>query len=105
MSDRPSENAGDKTRASFLVLGPLLARKGEALVYKPGGCSLQNGGRPVNFHIEAMKEMGAELVKETTDYVLMKATHGLKPATITFPKSSVGATQTVMMAASLVKGL
>ncbi|XP_046848157.1 UDP-N-acetylglucosamine 1-carboxyvinyltransferase-like [Xenia sp. Carnegie-2017] len=86
LSDRPSENAGDKTRASFLVLG---------------GCSLQNDGRPVDFHIEAMKEMGAELVEETTNKVLMKATHGLKPATITFPKSSVGATQTVMMAASL----
>ncbi len=55
----PSTNVGDSTRAAFLVFGPLLARTGKAEVCKPGGCEIKQGGRPVDFHIQAMKDMGA----------------------------------------------
>lgn len=93
-------------RASFLVFGPLLAREGYAEVYKPKGCDIEKGGRKVDFHINAMKEiMGEEDIDETDDFVKME-TSGLKPGviSITFEKSSVGATETAMMAASLREG-
>ena len=84
-----------------------MARTGKAEVCKPGGCEIKQGGRPVDFHIQAMKDMGATtLIKEDADGVFMKAPkNGLKPAKITFKKSSVGATETAMMAASLVEGI
>ena len=94
---------GEKIRASFLVLGPLLAREREANVYHPGGCSLQRGGRPVDFHIKAIVNMKAERIKDKVS-ISMKVKGGLRPGIITFEKSSVGATETVMMAASLVEG-
>ena len=95
-------------RASFLVFGPLLAREGNAEVYKPKGCDIEKGGRKVDFHIQAMMglmETEAGAIHETHDFVKMK-TSGLKPKaiSITFEKSSVGATETAMMAASLREG-
>ena len=96
-------------RASFLVFGPLLAREGYAEVYKPKGCDIEKGGRKVDFHINAMirlMETEAGAIHETHDFVKMK-TSGLKPnevISITFEKSSVGATETAMMAASLYEG-
>ncbi|HHN66536.1 MAG TPA: UDP-N-acetylglucosamine 1-carboxyvinyltransferase [Thermopetrobacter sp.] len=88
-------------RASFWVLGPLLARCHEARVSLPGGCAI--GTRPVDFYLEAMREMGAEIDIEG-GYVVARAPGGLKGARITFPKVSVGATHVVMMAATLANG-
>ena len=83
-----------------------MARTGKAEVYKPGGCKLQKRGRKVDFHIQAMEAMGAKLIEEDDSVVKMKAKDGgLKPGTITFKKPSVGATETAMMAASLVQGM
>lgn len=91
-----------KMRASILVLGPLLARHGEAKVSLPGGCAI--GTRPVDLHILGMKQLGAEI--ELNDgYIHAKAPMGgLKGTDIHLPKVSVGATQNVMMAATLAKG-
>ncbi|XP_028395886.1 uncharacterized protein LOC114519912 [Dendronephthya gigantea] len=105
----PGTNVGKAIRASFLVFGPLLARNREANVYRPGGCKIQKGGRKVDFHIEAMADMGAKKIREDSPetengVISMKAVNGLKSKIITFKKSSVGATETVMMAASLVEG-
>ena len=99
----PTSSAGSKTRASFLVLGPLLARFKAAKVYYPGGCQIGQNGRPVNFHIDALEQMKAT-IEQDTEYVLLKADQGLQGAEIEFPKISVGATQTVVMAACLAKG-
>ena len=91
-----------KMRASVLVLGPLLARFGEAEVSLPGGCAI--GSRPVDIHINALKKMGANI--EIKDgYIKAKATNKkLVGADITFPIVSVGATENIIMAASLAKG-
>jgi UDP-N-acetylglucosamine 1-carboxyvinyltransferase len=88
-------------RASVLVLGPLLARKGIAKVSLPGGCAI--GARPVNFHLDALEKMGAEFTIES-GYIDGKAPHGLNGAEIEFPFPSVGATENVLMAATLAKG-
>ena len=90
-----------RMRASFWVLGPLLARCGEARVSLPGGCAI--GTRPVDLHLMALKDMGAEIDIDG-GYVIAKAPSGLKGARIVFPKVSVGATHTALMAASLAKG-
>ncbi len=90
-----------KMRASFWVIGPLIARCGNARVSLPGGCAI--GTRPVDFHLMALQKLGAELTLEN-GYVLAKAPQGLTGARITFPKVSVGATHTALMAASLAKG-
>ncbi len=91
-----------KMRASVLVLGPLLARFGEAEVSLPGGCAI--GSRPVNIHISALKKMGAR-VEIKDGYIKAKVPHGrLIGADITFSKVSVGATENIIMAASLAKG-
>ncbi len=89
-----------KMRASIYVLGPLIARYGEAKVSLPGGCAW--GPRPVNLHIEGMKKLGAEIDIEH-GYIIAKAAR-LKGASIHFDISSVGATGNVMMAAVLAKG-
>lgn len=89
-----------KMRASIYVLGPLLARYGQARVSLPGGCAW--GPRPVNLHIEGMKKLGAEIdIKH--GYIVAKARR-LNGAKIHFDISSVGATGNVMMAAVLAKG-
>ena len=89
-----------KMRASIYVLGPLLARFGEAKVSLPGGCAW--GPRPVNLHIEGMRKLGAAVELEG-GYILARADR-LRGARIHFDVSSVGATGNVMMAASLAKG-
>ncbi|MFV1491397.1 UDP-N-acetylglucosamine 1-carboxyvinyltransferase [Phaeobacter sp. JH18-32] len=91
-----------KMRASILVLGPMLARDGHAVVSLPGGCAI--GARPVDLHLKALEALGAEL--ELKDgYVHAKAPMGgLKGGTIDFPLVSVGATENALMAATLAKG-
>lgn len=90
-----------KMRASFWVLTPLLARMGEAKVSLPGGCAI--GTRPVDLYLAALQQLGAQIDLES-GYVLAKAPGGLKGGRITFPKVSVGATHTALMAATLAKG-
>ncbi|MFG1305292.1 UDP-N-acetylglucosamine 1-carboxyvinyltransferase [Xanthobacter autotrophicus] len=90
-----------RMRASFWVLGPLLARIGVAKVSLPGGCAI--GTRPVDFHLDALRALGAE-IEIDAGYVVAKAPHGLKGARIVFPKVSVGATHTALMAATLARG-
>jgi len=91
-----------KMRASFLVLGPLLARFGEAKVSMPGGCAI--GLRPIDLHLAGLQAMGAEIHAED-GYICARAPQGrLKGARITFPKVSVGATENLMMAAALADG-
>jgi UDP-N-acetylglucosamine 1-carboxyvinyltransferase len=87
-------------RASFLVLGPLLARFGEALVSTPGGCAI--GARPVNLHMKGLAEMGAE-IDLVHGYVSAKAKK-LKGGKIYLDAPSVGATENLMMAAALAEG-
>ena len=90
-----------KMRASILVLGPMLARAGQAVVSLPGGCAI--GARPVDLHLKAMEALGAEI--ELRDgYVHAKAPHGLHGAVIEFPFVSVGATENALLAATLAKG-
>jgi UDP-N-acetylglucosamine 1-carboxyvinyltransferase len=90
-----------KMRASILVLGPLVARHGEAKVSLPGGCAI--GTRPVDMHIDGLKQLGAE-IELAEGYINARAPQGLRGAAIHFPKVSVGATENVMMAATLAKG-
>ena len=90
-----------KMRASFNVLGPLLARVGHATVSLPGGCAI--GARPVDLHLKAFEAMGADLVIEE-GYVKAAAIRGLKGAHIVLPFPSVGATEHAMLAATLAKG-
>lgn len=90
-----------KMRASILVLGPLLAREGHAEVSLPGGCAI--GARPVDLHLKGLEKLGAEL--ELRDgYVHAKAPDGLRGAVVEFPFVSVGATENLMLAATLAKG-
>jgi len=88
-------------RASFNVLGPLLARTGEAKVSLPGGCTI--GARPVDLHLQALTAMGAEIELEE-GYVIARTPHGLKGAEIEFPFVSVGATEHALLAAVLADG-
>ncbi|MET4102402.1 UDP-N-acetylglucosamine 1-carboxyvinyltransferase [Roseovarius sp. MBR-78] len=90
-----------KMRASILVLGPMLARDGHAVVSLPGGCAI--GARPVDLHLKALEAMGAELeLKE--GYVHARAPGGLRGGTVEFPFVSVGATENALMAATLARG-
>ena len=90
-----------KMRASILVLGPLLARYGEARVSLPGGCAI--GTRPVDLHIRAMQALGA-IVELADGYIQARAPQGLSGGQVVFPMVSVGATENAMMAAALAKG-
>jgi UDP-N-acetylglucosamine 1-carboxyvinyltransferase len=90
-----------KMRASFWVLGPLVARCGEARVSLPGGCAI--GTRPVDLHLMAMEKLGADITIDA-GYVVARAKKGLKGAHISFPKVSVGATHAALMAAVLADG-
>ncbi|MBP2299600.1 UDP-N-acetylglucosamine 1-carboxyvinyltransferase [Azospirillum picis] len=91
-----------KMRASVLVLGPLLARCGEAKVSLPGGCAI--GARPVDLHIKGLEAMGADIRLEG-GYIVAKApAGGLRGGEIVFPKVSVGATENLLMAATLARG-
>jgi UDP-N-acetylglucosamine 1-carboxyvinyltransferase len=91
-----------KMRASNLVLGPLLAREGHAIVSLPGGCAI--GARPMDIHTDGLTKMGAQIDLKD-GYLHAKADGGkLKGAVIDFPFASVGATENIMMAATLAKG-
>ena len=91
-----------KMRASFLILGPLLTRYGKAEVSLPGGCAI--GTRPVDLHIEGLKMMGANITIKD-GYVRAKVIGKLKGTEIKFKKISVGATENIMMAATLAEGV
>ena len=90
-----------KMRASFWVIGPLLARMKQCEVSLPGGCAI--GTRPVDFFIDGLKALGADIEVER-GYAVASAPDGLKGAEYSFPKVSVGATHVLMMAAALAKG-
>ena len=90
-----------KMRASVLVLGPLIARCGEARVSLPGGCAI--GTRPVDLHLKGLERLGAT-VELRQGYVEASAPKGLVGAEIIFPVVSVGATENLMMAATLATG-
>ena len=92
-----------KMRASILVLGPLIARSGRARVSLPGGCAI--GNRPVDLHLNALMQMGAQ-IDLSRGYVEAKVTRGnrLHGSRINFPMVSVGATENIMLAASLADG-
>jgi UDP-N-acetylglucosamine 1-carboxyvinyltransferase len=90
-----------KMRASVLVLGPLVARHGQARVSLPGGCAI--GTRPVDLHIKGLQQLGAEIDLQE-GYIVARAPKGLTGAEVNFPKVSVGATENLLMAACLAKG-
>jgi UDP-N-acetylglucosamine 1-carboxyvinyltransferase len=91
-----------KMRASVLVLGPLLARFGEAKVSLPGGCAI--GTRPVDLHLKGLEQMGAEIELDS-GYMTARAPGGLKGAKVYFTQVSVGATENLLMAATLADGM
>ena len=90
-----------KMRASVLVLGPLLARVGEARVSLPGGCAI--GTRPVDLHLKGLEQMGAEIRLEA-GYIDASVRGRLRGATVVLPFASVGATENLLMAAALADG-
>jgi UDP-N-acetylglucosamine 1-carboxyvinyltransferase len=90
-----------RMRASFWVLGPLVARMGEAKVSLPGGCAI--GTRPVDLHLAALRALGAEIDIDA-GYVIARAPKGLVGGHIIFPKVSVGATHNALLAAALARG-
>ncbi|HCZ3285471.1 TPA: UDP-N-acetylglucosamine 1-carboxyvinyltransferase [Staphylococcus aureus] len=90
-----------KMRASILVMGPLLARLGHAIVALPGGCAI--GSRPIEQHIKSFEALGAEIHLENGN-IYANAKDGLKGTSIHLDFPSVGATQNIIMAASLAKG-
>jgi UDP-N-acetylglucosamine 1-carboxyvinyltransferase len=90
-----------RMRATFLVLGPLVARFGSARVSLPGGCAI--GARPVDLHLKALTTLGAS-IDTAGGYIQATAVNGLRGGRIIFGSPSVGATQTALMAASLARG-
>ncbi len=90
-----------KMRASVLVLGPLVARTGQARVSMPGGCAI--GTRPIDLHLKALQQLGAEIELDS-GYVNVKAKGGLKANEVIFPMVTVGGTENIMMAATLADG-
>ena len=90
-----------KMRASVLVLGPLVARMRTAEVSLPGGCAI--GTRPVDLHIHGLQQLGAR-IEVTAGYIRATAPHGLKGGVVQFPIVSVGATENLLMAATLADG-
>jgi UDP-N-acetylglucosamine 1-carboxyvinyltransferase len=91
-----------KMRASILVLGPLLARAGEATVSLPGGCAI--GNRPIDLHLKALHALGAEIELASGYVKAIAPKGGLRGGTISFPSVSVGATENALMTAVLAKG-
>ncbi|MCQ8240573.1 UDP-N-acetylglucosamine 1-carboxyvinyltransferase [Rhizosaccharibacter radicis] len=90
-----------KMRASILVLGPLLARAREARVSLPGGCAI--GTRPVDMHLKGLESLGAEIRLEG-GYIDARAPNGLLGSRVVLPFASVGATENLLMAATLAEG-
>ena len=91
-----------KMRASILVLGPMLARMGEATVSLPGGCAI--GNRPIDLHLKALEAFGAEIELASGYVKAIAPKGGLPGGSYTFPVVSVGATENALMAAVLAKG-
>lgn len=89
-------------RASFFIMGPLLARMGKARIHMPGGCAI--GARPVDIHLKGFEALGVVL-KQEDGFIEATTPNGLKGATIYFDFPSVGATENVMMAAALAEGV
>ena len=89
-------------RASFFIMGPLLARMGKARIYMPGGCAI--GARPVDIHLKGFEALGVVL-NQQDGFIEATTPNGLKGATIYFDFPSVGATENVMMAAALAEGV
>ena len=89
------------TRASFLVMGPLLARIGKARISMPGGCAI--GARPIDIHLKGFEALGVK-IEQGHGYIEASAPEGLKGTSIYFDFPSVGATENIMMAASLAEG-
>jgi UDP-N-acetylglucosamine 1-carboxyvinyltransferase len=90
-----------KMRASVLVLGPLVARAGKARVSLPGGCAI--GTRPVDLHLKGLQQLGAA-IELSEGYIEASAPHGLTGGEVVFPLVSVGATENLLMAATLARG-
>jgi UDP-N-acetylglucosamine 1-carboxyvinyltransferase len=90
-----------KMRASFLVMGPLLSRFQEARISQPGGCAI--GTRPIDLHLKGFEALGAEII-QGHGFIEARAPEGLRGARIYLDFPSVGATENIMMAASLAKG-
>ena len=88
-------------RASFLVMGPLLARIGKARISMPGGCAI--GARPIDIHLKGVEALGVK-IEQGHGYIEASAPEGLKGTSIYFDFPSVGATENIMMAASLAEG-
>lgn len=88
-------------RASFLVMGPLLARIGKARISMPGGCAI--GARPIDIHLKGFEALGVK-IEQGHGYIEASAPEGLKGTSIYFDFPSVGATENIMMAASLAEG-
>ena len=88
-------------RAGILVLGPLLTKYKTAKVSLPGGCAI--GSRPINFHLDALKKMGAN-IKIKNGYIVASVKKCLKGCLIKFPKISVGATENILIASCFAKG-
>lgn len=88
-------------RASFLVMGPLLARIGKARISMPGGCAI--GARPIDIHLKGFEALGVK-IEQGHGYIEASAPEGLKGTSIYFDFPSVGATENIMMAASLTEG-
>ena len=93
----------NQMRASFLVMGPLLAREGYAKVYLPGGCTI--GARPIELHIKGFEALGADIVVKDKYVEAKVGPEGLKGASIYLDFPSVGATENIMMAAVLADGV
>ena len=93
---------GARLRTSSMVVGPLLARFGEAKIPNPGGCRL--GARPIDRHIEALKLMGADITYNSADGYFYARTRGLHGATIRFSKNTHTGTETIILAAVLADG-
>ncbi len=91
-----------KMRASILMAGPLLARRGHVKISLPGGCAI--GVRPIDIHLAGFKQLGAEIILEA-GYVYLKAKNGLKGSNVSLKFPSVGATENLIMAAVLAKGI
>ncbi len=100
-SEAPPFEYVAKMRASIVVMGPLLARLGHAKVALPGGCAI--GSRPIDLHLKGLQALGAD-INQHDGYVEASAPNGLTGATIYLDFPSVGATQNIMMAATLAKG-
>jgi len=92
---------GKTSRASILILGPLVARNGYAKVSRPGGCAI--GDRKIDFHLQGLREMGVT-IRETPDHIIANADNGLQAIDYTFPNKTVTGAENLLMAAALAQG-